>query len=387
MILEGKLAAALPLVIASLLLGTRPAHGEATFDWDRGLRAEFGEAELRAGGRLHADIVRFDDDLTKLDDAEDFRRARLTSRVDYRDLRFRADYDFGISDGWKSLYVQYRAVRRLRLTAGNHTAPFSLEDNESSNDLALLERSTASALIPGLLSGISLRRWGDDWSIAGGLFGDEYSDLSRRGAPGMGLIGRVTWSPLRNESSILHLGLALERRNIDDGEAVRLRARPYSRLADARLVDTGSIPGADRLTSEGYELAWADGNRRLQGEWYRSRVDAAGADPEFSGYYLLATISFDTTDYRYSRSRGVFRGIEPTTARGGFELGLRYSALDLTDDGVAGGKQVERSFGLTWVRSRQMRVLFNYALIDAEPNRNGDDESVDVLGLRLLLRL
>lgn len=263
-------------LLAWLAVGINNAYGESRFDWEQGLRVEWDETELRMGALLHADLVRFDEDQTELDDAEDFRRARITSRLDFDDWRLRADYDFGISEGWKSLFAEYRGIERLRLVGGIHTAPFSLEDNMSSSNLPFMERSTASALAPGLLTGVSVRHWGEDWILAGGLFGDEVNDLARRQADGQGLVGRAVWTPRRDEQSVVHLGLALERRKIDSGEALRLRARPFSRLADARLVDTRSIRDADRITTEGYELAWADGNRRLQAEWYRSRVAAPG---------------------------------------------------------------------------------------------------------------
>ena len=44
------------------------------------------------------------------------------------DWRLRADYDFGVSSGWKSTYLQYRGLRRQRITLGNQVAPFSFED-------------------------------------------------------------------------------------------------------------------------------------------------------------------------------------------------------------------------------------------------------------------
>lgn len=363
------------------------ALAETSFDWEKGFRAELGELDLRIGALLHADAVRFDEDITDLEATEDFRRARLISRLNYAGFRFKADYDFGVSDGWKSLLAEYRGVERLRVIAGNHTAPFSMEDNSSSSNLGFFERSAASALAPGLLNGVSVRRWGDSWTLSGGIFADEFNDKARRTAPGRSLIGRATWTPLREEDSIVHLGIAHERRKIDSGEAVRLRARPSTRIIDDRLVDTRSLDDADRLTTEGYELAWAHRNRLLQAEWYRSRVSASSADPRFDGYYLTVSTTVGAKDYRYSRSRGVFRRVRPKASWGALELSLRYAELDLTDDGVEGGRQIERGIGVTWIHSRQLRVMGNIARIEARPNRDGEDEEVDLFGLRLVMRL
>lgn len=92
-------------------------------------------------------------------------------------------------------------------------------------------------------------------------------------------------------------------------------------------------------------------------------------------------------DYRYSRSRGVFGRVEPEGDAGAYEIALRYASLDLDDAGVDGGKQTETTIALSWIHSRQLRLMASDARIETDPNRDGDDESVDAIGLRLLARL
>ena len=98
-------------------------------------------------------------------------------------------------------------------------------------------------------------------------------------------------------------------------------------------------------------------------------------------------MTFGARDYRYSRSRGVFGRVEPSGDDGAYEIALRYSSLDLDDAEVDGGEQTEHTIALSWIHSRQLRLMASYARIETRPNRDGDDETVDAVGLRLLARL
>ena len=170
---------------ASLMLLATTVMAETDYPALDGLGVKFSEdVSFHAGMRVHGDAVVFDEDITPLDDDEDFRRARLGGTLNFGDWRLRADYDFGVSSGWKSTYLQYRGLRRQRITLGNQVAPFSFEDLTGSNNLPLMERSVASALSPGMLFGLSYTTWGDRWGLHAGVFEDELSDLDRRRMPG-----------------------------------------------------------------------------------------------------------------------------------------------------------------------------------------------------------
>jgi len=375
------------LLLLGFLAGAAPAltaaAAETSFDMDDGLVIEWDDDRyVRMGGRIHYDIARYDDDVTVLEDEQDFRRARAILRARYDDWQFRADYDVGIVEGWRNLYVRYRGWSRKRLTVGNQVAPFSLDDLASSNDLAFMERSLASALSPGMLTGVSLRAWGDDWSATAGVFGDELSDLDRRTVDGTSVIGRVTWAPIRKKRRVLHLGLAQEYRSVDSNEDVRIRSRPESRLTDERLVNSDRLAGVDALWTTGIEFMGILDNLRLQSEFMRMGLSGGPNEADFTGGYVQAGWIVTGERYRYSRSRGVPTSVRPKGDWGALELSARYSTLDLEDGPVTGGEQSQITAAVSLYLNEQLRVSVNYSRYDAAPNPDGIDEDGSILMFR-----
>ena len=380
----------LPLVVFA---GPPPAIAleadvSADLSANGGAKLRWGELRSRTGVRLQADSIQVDDDVDReVGTADQLRRARLTQRIDWRDWRLRVDYDFGVSEGFKNAYLEHRGFHRMRLRAGNQVAPFSLEDNEGSATSPLMERSIASALSPGMLEGFSLRKWGDGWSVAAGLFGDEMSDADRRRAPGRSFIARGTLAPVRDAGRVLHLGAAFERREIDSGERVRLRARPYSRLVETRVLDTRWLDGVDEIRGANQELAFAWGRLKLQAEATQLDLLGSGADRSAQGGYVMMSAMLGGGGYRYSRSRGVFSAEPPEGSWGGLELAARYGWLDLGDGSLAGGNAREATIGLTWLARKQLRLQLNHSRVTASPDRNGRDVRYDVTGLRIQLSI
>ncbi|MEO1245381.1 MAG: porin [Pseudomonadota bacterium] len=341
--------------------------------------------ELRYGGMLHTDTVSFSDDVTPLDNSTDFRRARTRLQLSKDDWRFRADYDFGIARGFRSTFVEYRGFRKQRIVVGNQVAPFSMEDLKASRSMGLVERSIASALSPGMQTGASWRTWRDNWSVHAGVFGDAMDDLDRRRLPGRSLVSRVTYAPVNQGGFTVHLGAAAEFRNVDNGERVRLRARPGSRLTDRRLVDTRSIDGVDSSNTYGLEFGLSYDRFRVQAEVIRNSLDAAGGSLNFGSQYLMASYVIGGRAYDYSHSRGNFKSVRPEASWGSVELLARVATLDLGDGLVEGGEQREITAGVSWIYNEHVRVMLSLSEIDAEPNRDGIDESVTVGSLRLQL--
>lgn len=356
---------------------------ETSLSLEDGAEIEWADRRfVRFGGRIHYDIARFNDDVTPLANDQDFRRARVEMKGRYDDWQFRADYDVGIVEGWRNVYVRYRGWKRKRLTVGNQVTPFSLDDLVSSNDLTMMERSLASALSPGMLTGASLRTWGDNWSATAGVFGDELSDLDRRTAEGTSVIGRFTYAPVRKKRRVLHIGLAHEYRSIDSGGDVRIRTRPESRLTDERLISTDRLTGVDSLQTTGIELMGIVNNLRLQSEYVRMSVDGGLNDANFNGGYLQASWLITGERYRYSRSRGVPTAVRPRNEWGALELSARYSTLDLSDGEVSGGEQSQITAAASLHVNEHLKFSLNYSLYDAAPNRDGIDEDGSILMLR-----
>jgi phosphate-selective porin OprO/OprP len=148
-------------------------------------------------------------------------------------------------------------------------------------------------------------------------------------------------------------------------------------------VDTGSID-ADGVTALGLELGLQHRNLSLQGEHFWIDVDrrAAGADPEFSGWYVQGAWTITGEPRRYSAAAGGFDAPKVEApfnlARrtwGVWELAARYSDLDLdylagaagtapVPGAVRGGEQKIFTLGLNWYPNGNVRFLADYQRVD-----------------------
>jgi len=380
-LIAGTLAA---LLYFSGMLHPAVAATEVSSDGIR-LSTENGLNWISLSGRVHYDAVRIDDDITPLNNNEDFRRVRLALTLQSGDFRIKADRDIGgITTGWKNLYAQYRGFDHTRITFGNQVAPFSMEDLMGSNNSPLVEHSLANALSPGLLTGLSALHWSDHWSVSGGLFKNELSDQDRRVSKGQGAVARFTYAPIRRKRNVFHLGLNYEYRNPNDRDELRLRARPGTRLTDTRLVDTRIIANVDSTQTAGLEVSYMQGPFSLQGEYLKMNVQRnQGSDLEFDGSYILASYVLTGEIRPYSRRSAAYSGIDPNHSWGAIEVVARYSTLDLQDKDVLGGQEENYTLGVNWYISHNFRAMLNYTNFDVSPNKNGVDESGNLLLLRL----
>jgi len=118
----------------------------------------------------------------------------------------------------------------------------------------------------------------------------------------------------------------------------------------------------------------------LQGEYHHVIVYESD-DLNFWGYYLYGSYFLTGENRRYNKSNGTFTRIEPKHnfrpfkgGWGAWELGLRYSYLDLNSGGIKGGKETNFTVGLNWYLHPKMRFMFNYIRANVEDR---DDPSIN----------
>lgn len=384
-------AAALALLPA-LLLGGTAAAADASYDFGDGwhLRGAHDRWELRLGARLQYDGARFDEDVTALADETLLRRARVAVGVDLgKHWSLLADYDAGeFSPGWKNLWVQYAARGSWSLRVGSQMAPFGLDDASSSDTNPFMERSLSATLRPGLLQGAVLRMRGKRWSLALGGFGNDLADEDRRSLPGRSAVARVAWHPVNGRRVDLGFGASGETRRADAGATARRRSRPETALTGARLVDTRTLQVGDGLVTLGADAFLSTGPLMLAAEFVQSRVDLVGGEAvDFQGWTATAGWALTGEHRGYRAGTGAYGGFEPRHRWGALELALRASRLDLQDGTVTGGVETNAGVALNWYWTRKSRLAINYIRVDAQPNRNGVDESPSLLQARFQLAL
>ena len=357
------------LVLLSMLAVTTVRADEAT-EPDGGDKGT-GQ-RLRLGGRLYLDGARTSPGSgleTRLGPAAsetEVRRARLNLQLHVnRRLRFKVAWDL-VAERWKSYYVELREIAdtSVRLRLGRTKEPFGLEKVTSSKYLTFMERSLANAFEPGFGDGLRVsgtaRKEHLTWSL--GVFRNDDSFGEAPSEDRYNFTGRVTATPLsdRGDRRLLHLGAGFSVRN-PERRALRLRQRPEAHLAP-RLVDTG-VFDAVRVRQVGVEAAVVLGPFSAQAELIGAALDLPDArSPARAGTGYAEISCFLTGEHRlYRRSRGAFGGpLSPRGRWGAVQLGLRYSAIDLDDAALAGGRQNDWTLAVNWHWNRYSRLMLNY---------------------------
>lgn len=372
------IVAGLALTLSLVFAPTASADDAWTFKWSNGFKLDSpdGDFKLKFGGRVQADytFVSADDSLEgdTEGDGFEFRRARLFFEgTVYDRVEFKAQYDFaGGEAAAKDLYVgivnDWGTVR-----FGHFKEYFSLEELTSSKYLAFLERAMpVEAFAPSRNSGVGVHghrgdrlNWGLGYFYDADDFGESVDEDNTN------VTGRVAFRPVFDDGGerMLHVGLSATRK--DTGSTFRFRARPEAHLS-GRFIDTGNFT-AERATILGFELAGATGPFWFAGEYISADIDAPGAgDPSFGGYYVQAGYFLTGEHRKYKPSEGVFDRQKPKSVfgknggKGAWEIAVRYSSLDLTDKGIAGGEQDDLTLGLNWYLNPATRMMINWVHAD-----------------------
>jgi phosphate-selective porin OprO/OprP len=109
-----------------------------------------------------------------------------------------------------------------------------------------------------------------------------------------------------------------------------------------------------------------------------------GDNPTFYGYYAQASWFLTGESRNYRAEKGVFDIIRPKAnfapgrGFGAWELAVRLSGLDLSNEDVDGGEMTDLTLGVNWYVNPYMRMSANYvSVLDVEGGaHDGDEPSV-----------
>jgi phosphate-selective porin OprO/OprP len=360
----------------------------------------FKQVKLRGkiGGKLDFDGAVFVErkGLSGFDDDVEVRRARIYTKGDFF-LLVPADFkvELGVSGGFKfslndfylrfnrDKYIDYFGEHRYKpfrkyfgldnIQLGVFRAPMGLEALGSAEDTTFMEPvSPSDAFAPGDRLGIQAAgsAWKKRSTWALGVFSLSTDKDTDDASKGIGrVLGRVTLLPWLDERAnsprFLHLGVSGSY-VYSGSEDIRYRSRPESHLAP-EVVDTGDIE-SKRAFLYGLEGAWVYGPYSLQAEYFRSRVDDDLGDRlNFFGGYVYGSWIITGESRPYDRSTGTFGRILPKKnfslkegTWGAWEVGVRFSHLDLNDGPIHGGRMNILTGGVNWSLNPFVRVMFNY---------------------------
>ena len=183
--------------------------------------------------------------------------------------------------------------------------------------------------------------------------------------------GRVSGLPFlsSDESSLLHLAVAGRYSNAEGGITYRAKTEIFSGPVS---VDTGLMEDAESTFHVGLELAWRTGPFVLLSEYLQSNVTSAShSDPQFSGYYAVASYTLTGEMRGYRKRSGIFSRMKTANdvtsgGWGSWEVYSRWSSIDLNHGTIDGGKMTTFSLGFNWwpVGTTQANVGYRYSELD-----------------------
>ncbi len=299
-----------------------------------------------------------------------------------------------------NVWLQIRDVPFLgHIRIGNQVVPVGMTNNTYQGFLPFLERADNmdgfyGPFDEGFDPGISVINWTDSERVTWryGIF------RPLKNAFGIGLdeykvAGRVTALPVYEEdgTELIHVGFSMSQSSTVNNE-FRLRARPLLRngpgYAVPVLADTTTLPGENEWII-GPELAAVYGPFTMQAEWTAAlyqQVVANGLNQGtvfFHGGYVQVLYFLTGEHQAYEKKEGVFGRVIPNrsllfakdavSSWGAWQVGLRFSYLDLNDKAIDGGQIKDLTIGLNWFLNPNMKIQGNYLLA----HRNGQQGAGD----------
>jgi len=324
-----------------------------------------GGWSFKVRGRVNVDAGFFDvPDSTGREDGfgSEIRRARIGAEGTIPGgfgYKFEAGLgpDLAITDA----FLTY-SDKGLTLIVG-HQNPFqSLEELSSSLHIPFTERAafTDAFGFERRLGAAATYKLGDVL-LEGGVFTDNYAALPNGN---LSFDGRVVYAPKFGDTQ-MHLGASLHRTELESGQSVRYRQRPFEHFTGERFVDTGSI-AARGETGLGLEAAMIAGRLDVSGEAFWQRVSRPGlADPTFFGGYVQVGY-FLTHGDRRGYKNGMFDRVKPANpvGKGGIgavQVAARYDYLDLSDKGIVGGRQRAYQASIAWSQTDYTKLILSYS--------------------------
>lgn len=356
----------LPLLAVSVAVAAAFAAPAQAYDllndWPTRFKTDAG-VEYGVRATIQYDTNHFSDDTlpngsARFGDLETWRRKETYLYARKNGVwELAAGYDFQ-AHLWVDAYFRLLNKKVGDFRLGQFKTPVGFEEGAiGSGSTTFLERALpVQAVNQGRRIGVdwtyeNLPGWllNAAWFSGGDLNGDN---------DGTTWAARAVYNPVKNDTTVVHLGAAASVEERDD-EIARIRARPEANLTAIRLIDTGNLAGAERIRRIGLEGAWAQGPFSLQGE-YLTIAAARRTARDFSGDGAYLSGSWVLTGESRPYKSGGFGNVKPRHDYGAVEVALRYSTLDLNDGLVAGGRQHDWTLGANWYLGQHIKLQANY---------------------------
>jgi len=286
--------------------------------------------------------------------------------------------------------IAWRASDAVTVTAGHQNNFQSLDELTSSRFGTFMERAAfTDAFNFERRLGFSTTVTSGDLIAQGGAFTDNLLEIDE-GDGQLSIDGRLVYAPMLGETR-LHVGASAHWRDNGDLLSTRYRQRPAIHATDVRFIATRALD-VESETHFGLEAALIRGPFHAVAEAHWLRADRLGTAPDpsfFGGYVELGWfLTGESRGYRAGRwDRTRVRRTLEEGGSGAFQLALRYDFVDLSSNGVVGGRQDGLQAALMWIPSDHARLMINVSRLYVNDSRipaaGGDrDYAIDVIGAR-----
>ncbi|MEW6775632.1 MAG: porin [Bdellovibrionota bacterium] len=407
-----RTGAALAALGFAALTGTAmEARADAmTADWKEGvtISTENKDAKISFGGRVlfdmyfakagqHTEATSGVAGVPPLGDEVRFRELRLqTEGVLWDNTEFKIQIDFADTAkiAIKDTYVGIKDMGGgFGLRIGHFKEPFSLEELTSGRFVTFTARALPTgAFAPSRNMGFMIHNeklMEGKASICAGIFRDtnDSGQFSDDDDLAYNLTGRLTFAPvLENKGEqLVHVGFAYTHRepkgDQTDRANVVIKAKPELAYLSDNTFNT-QTDAVDRDQRMGFEAAAQFASISIQGEYYLAFLTIPGSDRRYNGWYGQASF-FPTGEFR-PYSPGGFKRVKPKSnvfqgGTGAIELAIRYSNLNLIDDGNNAGAVALANNGkkgnalaaaVNWYLNPNVAFKLNYIFADLEDAEN-----------------
>lgn len=363
-----------------------------------------------------------------------FRRLRFGVKGDiWKNMDYKIEMEFAGGDEteFRDAYISFKKLPILQtLRFGNQKRPYGLDHLNSSRYNVFLERPFIIESFNQDARRLGIQSWGHsedlEYNWRYGVFNqrlvqDEgYYVSDHVQGEIAGRFAHTFWYDHSDGSNYAHWAVSgtfahpdgstpLDTANIGrDSNEARFRHRPEAR-STSRWLDTGRIAYADWYELLGLEGVVNVGPFQLVGEYQQmwlQRESDFGPNLQFGGTYAYISYFLTGEHIPWDRKTGTLGRVKPKKnfflfknnccgvdkGWGAWQIALRYSYADLTDDNIFGGVGENITFGLNWHWNPNARMQFNYIYGDITDRRvtalNGlvyTGGDYHILGVRMMV--
>lgn len=345
--------------------------------------------KAKFGARVMADAAAYGHDNNTMGDGTKIRRARMSLQGRMSHVwAYKFEYDFATGEikGIADAFVEYQGLDAMSFRVGNMKDPFSLQFQMNANYNLFMERSLTNGLNTGRHIGAMAFTNRNNWTASVGLFGESVQTVGKEKDEGWGLGSRVTYAPINSKGALLHFAVSANYRDAGEAATLRFKQQPESNVSGINIVDTGNMTNVDAHSKYGFEVAVVSGPLSVQSEYVTTSVSRNnGSNLDFDSGYIQTGYFLTGESRQYKQ--GKFGKITPSTnvgdgGIGAWELGLRYSTINLNDQDIMGGEADSLTLGVNWFATSTVRFSMNYIRV-LDVNRGPlDSIHPDVIQLR-----